>query len=439
MNDRVTPHSIEGEMGVIGSVLADPTVLDEVRGLLPTPNAFFDTRRQIAWKMILELADVGKPLDAVVLKDHAIARGVYDEMGGLAHLSEMLDSVPSAANARWYAGQVHRAWQKRRAIIIGRKLADDSYEAGCEPYESTAKAMTDLEDVLGSQPSRGMTAVEAIRDFREWTAQGNAGHIPTGYSALDFKAGGIPVGEMTVVAARTGVGKTTFCLAICRRIAETGVGVCYVSLEMPIRQLAPKLIAQVTGENQFCVRANRLSEGRMVAAMDAADEAYSEYGAWLHFEDGIDDVDAICAKLRWYQRKHAVAVACVDYLQILNGRSGKPYERATALSMTLKRFAQQSGLGLIVAVQCNRAAEGRNDKRPTTADLRDSGRIEEDAGMVLLLHRPGLHDAEVADDQLEIHVAKNRLGATANITMRFLPDSAQLPVAEESQPTTIPF
>jgi len=422
---RVVPQDIEAEMSLIGSLLLDSTCWDDVRPLVPC-EAFYMPDHRVIWQICEKVIGGDTALDSVTFRDAALAGGLLDVLGGIAYVVRLVESVPSAANAVHYAKIVNRHWRKRRQIQAADDLLRVAYDLGSEPEGIGATAIRAIESTLvtteygeGHEPGQLLDLLEA-----QWQA-GLTGHVQSGFTEFDHHFGGWARAELTLVAARPSIGKTTFTLASAIRMARRGIRAAYLSLEMSPVQLAAKVVASQTGHQEFALRTGRLDGDAQASSLNDARQALAGTDGLL-VDCSVSALDQVCARVRALQRERKLDAVFIDYLQRITGVRGRPYDRITEISGRLKELAYRSGLALIVACQLNREVERRPDKRPTMADLRDSGCLEEDAGVVVLLHRPGKHDDKHEDDTLQVLVDKNRLGTTGAIELRFLPATAQV-------------
>lgn len=417
--NSLPPQDLEAEQALLGSVLLDPDALHTVR-LLVVSTDFYRPDHRILWAAVLRMSEAEEAVDSVTVKNRLLAEDAFDLIGGLPYLVKLVESVPSSANAAYYARIVRRAGRQRRHIQIADDLASRSYEsAGDDPDESYQIAVRALEEeaMTIAEGSTTCTAVDWIRQLDTDQQAGKRGHILSGYVDLDSLAGGWPVGEMTVVGARTSTGKTTFMLLSALAMARAGERVAFLSLEMAGTQLAAKLVAMSVNCEEFHVRSNRFENEDRTDVFARATEDLATMGSYLLLDSSGAGIENIEARCRMLHHKQGVACVFIDYLQCVGGIKGEPYARMSTLSERFKALAQSTGLTLVIASQLNRSAHSRKDGRPLMQDLRDSGVIEEAAGMIVLLHRPGKDDPKVPDCTMEVLVDKHRLGPTGRVEM----------------------
>jgi replicative DNA helicase len=430
--DRMPPHNIDAERGVLGSILLDPAALDEVRPLL-TPDDFFRDIHQILYRRIVELGDRRVPIDTMTLADELERRGELTRIGGDDALVEILESVPHAANARYCAGIVRDKATLRRLIEAAHEQLRECYAAQETADDlvarSEARAYALAERTAGDPELVNPAAQEAMARLAKRRAGEYAG-IATGLVDLDAITDGLAPGQLTILAARPSMGKTALALNIAAHAAlEASVPTLIVSIEMARIEVAERLI--IAGAR---LDGHRIKKGEF---LDDGDEQqlHRAYDAlaltdrlWL--DDSASWTPAtLLACARRMQRKVGLGLMVVDYLQLLDsdgnaGRKESQYERITTISRRLKAIARELAIPLLVLCQLNRAAENRDGHRPRMADLRDSGSIEQDADMVWLLHRPDYYNPNDQPGAAELAVAKNRNGRTGTVSLTFIRESA---------------
>jgi replicative DNA helicase len=425
--ERLPPQNIEAEQGVIGSILLDNDVLHDVVPMLKVEDFYRDSH-QVIYRTIRDLYDLGRAVDAITLADELTRRGEYAKVGGDDALAQILASVPHAANARYYAGIV-------REKAIPRALIEASNEVIREAYSNshTADELLELaerrvfaiaeEQVSGETVelrdvvTRAMDRI-ALRSEERHPITG----VSTGFFELDDLTGGFQGSQLVILAARPSMGKTALALNICEHvILERKTGVLMVSLEMGEMELAERLLcarSKVDGHKL------RTGHGLGTREMTQLGKAYDELRMAPLF---IDDTPArnmlqITANARRLKMRQDIGLIVVDYIQLIDAEESRDsrQEQIAKISRRLKTLARELQVPVIALSQLNRAVENREDRRPRMADLRESGAIEQDADLVLLLHRPEYYDPNDRPGTAELIVAKNRNGATGNVTLTFL-------------------
>ncbi len=426
--DRLPPQSIEAEQGVLGAILLDNEVLHDVIPILKAQD-FWRDDHQIIYRAIRDLYDVGKPVDAIILDEELKRRGEFDRIGGLDALAELVNRVPHAANAKYHAEIVRQKAIMRELISSAREIIEEGYsnsvtsDALLEEAERKIFAIAEdkvtgetvaLTDILG----QAMDRIE-LRATDKHAVNG----LGTGYYEMDEICCGLQPGQLIILAARPSMGKTAFALNICEHVCvEQKIGVLFVSLEMGQLELAERMLAarsKVDGHKL------RTGNGLGYREMKQLGEGYDALRSAPLF---IDDTPArnmlqIMANARRLKLRQNIGLVVLDYIQLVDsegdGRESRQ-EQIAKISRRLKMLARELKLPVIALSQLNRNVENREDRRPRMADLRESGAIEQDADMILLLHRPDYYDPNDQPGIAECNVAKNRNGATNTVKLTFL-------------------
>lgn len=402
--------ALDAETAVVGSILIDSRAFDAVADLL-APDAFQSELCRIIFQTAKDLAAEGTPVDPV-----AIGKRIRETGGQISSqtLMELMEITPTAANVTYYANLVLDGAKRRKLRELADKILADSATPTDELLSQTAGEVSSLvESAVGS---RCITSNDMLHRFYDDLASREAGKknvLPSGFPNLDkVLGGGFLRGGLYIIAARPGMGKTTVALNLADNF--TG-GVLFVSLEMSPEQLTAKRLARETG-----IPSNRLLMGKGLSDDEyikicSASSKLSGSGLTVNRRMG-----ATVAEIAVMARSvHNLSAVVVDYIGLIQQKgAGSRYEAMTEISGALKRLAISLNVPIIALAQLNRAAETRNDKRPSLADLRDSGAIEQDADGVLLLYRADYYQKEKPTQNawtpslIECEVAKNRHAAT---------------------------
>jgi replicative DNA helicase len=429
LGDRLPPQNLEAERSVLGSVLLDNDVLHEIVPMLSVSDFYRDVHQTI-YQAIRDLYDLGKGIDAITLADELIRRDQFDKIGGDETLTEIVGSVPHAANARYYAAIVRERAISRQLIDSATEIIRDGYSnqyTAQELLESAERKVfaiaeeqiqgdtLDLKDVL----NRAMDAIAARAE--------TGGHAITGVGSglidLDDITGGFQPGQLVVLAARPSMGKTALALNICDHAAiELKTPVLCVSLEMGHQEIAERLLCARSRVDGHKLRTGMGLGNREMTQLAKAFSELSK-GAPIF----IDDTPArnmlqITASSRRLKLRSKLGLIVVDYIQLVDSEDAREsrQEQIAKISRRLKTLARELEVPVVALSQLNRAVESREDRRPRMADLRESGAIEQDADIVLLLHRPEYYDANDRPGIAELIVAKNRNGRTGDVPLTFL-------------------
>ncbi|MFO0951153.1 MAG: replicative DNA helicase [Isosphaeraceae bacterium] len=425
--DRQPPQKLEAEQGVLGSILLDNDVLHDVISELNVEDFYRDSH-QVIYRAIRDMYDLGKGIDAITLSEELTRRGQFEQIGGADYLGEIIHSVPHAANARYYGQIVRQKSVSRQLIESANEILREGYSNNYTAEqlleaaerrifaiaeEQTSGDTVDLTDVV----TRAMDRI-AERSTSNHAVTG----LGTGFFELDEITGGFQPGQLVILAARPSMGKTAFALNICDNVSvELKVPVLFVSLEMGQLELAERLLCA-----RSRVDGHKLRTGQNIGTreMTLLGKGYEELRNSSMF---IDDTPArnmlqITANARRLRMRHTIGLIVVDYIQLVDSEESRDsrQEQIAKISRRLKTLAREMEVPVIALSQLNRAVENREDRRPRMADLRESGAIEQDADIVLLLHRPEYYDPNDQPGIAELIIAKNRNGATNTVKFAFL-------------------
>lgn len=424
------PQDLEREASCLGGLLRDPARISEVSEIV-TPEDFYLDRHQSIYRVLLALADAGKPLDLRTIEDELERVGQLERVGGWKAITDLFDSIAHAADTAYDASIVRALAQNRRLIEAGEAIVRKAYSRVTPPEECLEFAEREIfaigERGLGSTLcGLPVAIVEAeARLVRRRDHQGGCGGLATGFADLDGLTDGLAPGTLTIVAARPSMGKTALALNVCEHVSiERGLPSLFVSLEMQRVEVAERIIVSRSSVDGHRVRTGRFSsdEEQRVFGAIAALATYDT----IQIEHASDrTVSQIAAAARRCKRQRGLSLIVVDYLQLVNAGQDASHrasrqEQVAAISRRLKILAKELDCPVVALSQLNRQSELREDRRPRLADLRESGSIEQDADLVMLLHRPSYYDPNDAPGTAELIVAKNRNGQTATIRLAFL-------------------
>ncbi len=427
LSNRLPPQNTDAEQWVLGAILLNNDVLHEVIPIL-TVSDFYRDAHQAIYRAIRDLYDLGKGVDAVILAEELTRRNEIEGVGGIEFIAELANSVPSAVNAKYHADIVKQKSVSRQLIECAHEILQEGYSnnfTSDQLLESAERKVfgisedqtkgdtSELKDVIVESMDR---IVERSENRHPITG------VATGFFDLDDICGGFQPHQLIIVAARPSMGKTAFALNICDHAAvNLKVPVLFVSLEMGKLELAERLICARSRVDGHKLRTGQNMGGREISQLS---KSYDELRAASMF---IDDTPArnmlqITANARRLKMRSNLGLIMVDYIQLIDSEESRDsrQEQIAKISRRLKTLARELEVPVVALSQLNRAVENREDRRPRMADLRESGAIEQDADMVLLLHRPDYYDANDQPGVAEVIVAKNRNGATGSIKLTFL-------------------
>ena len=416
---RQPPHDNEAEQGVLGAMLLSPnTITDIIEELIP--DDFYRPAHQLIYRAILDLFSDNKDVDPVIVAGRLDRNHDLERVGGAPYLHTLISSVPTAANARYYAEIVAEKAVLRRLVDAGTRVVQLGYE-GTEGAEVDVVVDMAQQEVFAIAQRNVTEDYAILADILQPTMDeldelsthgGLARGIPTGFIDLDNLTNGLHGGQMIIVAARPGVGKSTLALDFMRScsIKHNKASVIF-SLEMSKSEIVMRLLSAETEIRLSDMRAGRMSDEAWAKLANRVGQI-SE--APLFIDDSANlTMMEIRSKARRLKQKHDLQMIVVDYLQLMS--SGKRVEsrqqEVSEFSRQLKLLAKELDVPLVAISQLNRGPESRTDKRPQLADLRESGSLEQDADMVMLLYRP---DSQDKDDErageADIILAKHRGG-----------------------------
>ncbi|MBI4576827.1 MAG: replicative DNA helicase [Planctomycetes bacterium] len=430
MFDREPPRDLEAEMSVLGAVLLENTVADVVFQIL-RPEHFYDLKNRLVFQAMMALIEAGHPVDAVTCKAELERTGDLETAGGAAYLADLLARVPTAANAEHYAGIVREKALLRSLIRCATEIVKDAYESPDRPDAVVDKAQQSIFDVAGR---RHEAATEDLRQvlhdiFLQIDGKAEGEGLCSGFSVLDELTQGLQPGELTVLAARPSMGKTTLALNVVEHVVlRERKAVALFSMEMGRHQVARNMLCGRARVDSHRFRKGLLSDVEVDRLRDAAGDFYE---APLYIDDtpmGLTPME-LRAKARRLRAQHDIALVVVDYLQLMScpGEENRVQE-ISRISRSLKGLARDLKLPVLALGQLNRGVESRESNRPRMSDLRESGSIEQDADVILLLHRASYYKHKGRDEQAdtdedrsaELIVAKQRNGPTGNVDLVFL-------------------
>ena len=423
---RNLPCALEAEQSVLGSILIDPNCFADLTEILRAEDFYLEEHGEIFYAMY-DLFSKSREIDLVTLIDTLVSRGVYNEEESKKYIKIIAETVPSAANVLDYAQIVREKSLLRSLIGASDEIREMAFTAQGEVKDIIDSAEQKVFAIAQGSENKGFVHIrEAIsRTYARLDLlardKAAASGTPTGYSALDRTLVGLGEGDLVIVGARPGMGKTSFCMNLATNIAKsTKKNVCVFSLEMSAEQLASRMLSSEALVDSYAIRSGDLTSEQYKQLADAAAEL-SESNILIDDTTGIT-VTRMKAKLR---RVKNLGLVVVDYLQLMQGEGRRTDNRELEvgdISRGLKILAKELKIPVICCAQLSRGPESRTDKRPMLSDLRDSGAIEQDADIILFLYRdeyykePGPGEQSVA----ECIVAKNRHGSTGTVKLAWI-------------------
>ena len=430
--DAQLPQAPEAEMALLGSMVLDYQVIGEVIQVLKGAQDFANPRHGVIYEALVDLYDKNQSIDTVQLKQTLDDRGVLDQVGGVPYLVEIAESVPHTVSAPYYANIVRDKALLRQLIDTAGKILHDAHTSS-EPAQDildvSEQAIFMLRESGTSEDAAKLNELlqELYTQIESREGQYLTG-LDSGFTQLNELTSGLQAGEMVIVAGRPSMGKTAFALNMAEHIAVTmSQPVAFFSLEMSKQQLAQRLLCSRSSIDAHKLRRNILS-GDDFALLAATMGQLSEAPLYIDDTPGLSLL-ALRAKARRMAARFDVKAVFVDYLQLMNAPGSESRQQEVSLmSRGIKALARELNVPVICLSQLNRSPEGREDHRPRMSDLRESGSIEQDADVVMMLHREEYYHSSNPDwaDQnpdkiglAELVLAKQRNGPTGNVPLQF--------------------
>ncbi len=431
MQERVLPHNIEAEQSVIGAMFLSKYAINRACEELYPELFYLDANAKI-FEVIKDLADNKKAIDLTTVIEELNKKKYLDKIGGVEYLTEVVNSVPSAANVDYYIEIVRDKAILRRLIDVSTEITTSSYDAEGSTSEILDNAEKQILTVIKNRKAGEFKTIQQVVSnaqtmLEELAAQeGNITGIATGFHDLDNLTSGLHGSEFIVIAARPAMGKTAFALNLATNIAiNSGKTVALFNLEMSAEQLAMRMISSLGQVEGSKIRSGNLEE----KDWEGVNEAISLLAdAKMYIDDtpglSASEIRAKCRRLA--SSDEGLGIVIIDYLQLLSGSAryaGNRQQEVSEISRLLKTMALELNVPVIALAQLSRAVELREDKRPIMSDLRESGSIEQDADIVGFLYRDDYYNKKAAiskDVSLsELIIGKHRNGATDTIELLF--------------------
>jgi replicative DNA helicase len=424
--DRKPPQNIEAEQGLLGSILIENHVLDEVADFLSADD-FYLERHQRIYRTIVQLHNAGvHGLDPITIADGLQKQNELAESGGADYLIELLQSVPHPGHAKYYANIIRDKSIQRRLIYACTDVLQEAYDESVDTEDLLNQAEQKVFQILQHQEAGSKIELREIlletfaRIDDRLSLQGAISGLSTGFRDLDNQTNGLQPSELVILAARPSMGKTAFVLNLAEAIADRSqAGVVVFSLEQSKHELAERFLCIRGRLDMHKLRKGELDEDDRDKLLRVSQEL-SDLPVFIDDTPGrsMSQIAAICRRLK---RKDNIRIVIIDYLQLIEPEDKRaPREQQIAqITRRLKFLAKELQVPVVALAQLNRGVELREDKRPKLADLRESGAIEQDADIVMFLHRPEMYDPADHPGEAEIVVAKHRNGPTGIVRLAF--------------------
>lgn len=425
---RVLPQNMEAEQAVVGSMIMDKEAISVASEML-TGDDFYSKQYGVVFDTMVELNDQGKAVDPVTLQDRLRAKDVPPEMVSLDFIRDIMRSVTTSANVKYYAGIVAEKSTLRKLIRLNQEIENTCY-AGKEDLEvileSTEKKVFELVQKRNTGeyvPIRQVVMNAMDRIEKASRNQGNVTGIATGFLDLDYKTAGMQPADLVLVAARPSMGKTAFVLNIAQHVAfKLNQTVAIFSLEMSKEQLVNRLFSLESRVDSQHLRTGNLTDMEWEKLIESAG-VIGQSNLIIDDTPGIS-IAELRSKCRKYKMDHDLKMIIIDYLQLMSGGgrgSESRQQEISDISRSLKALARELSVPVIALSQLSRAVEQRPEHRPMLSDLRESGAIEQDADVVMFIYRDDYYNPDTDKKGIsEIIIAKQRKGATGSVDLVWL-------------------
>lgn len=426
--DRHPPHDLEAELGLLGSILLKPDVCDDVASTVREGD-FYDETHRILFQHMQDMHSTGKRIDITLLVDHLKKAGEFETIGGAAFLARVSQAVPNAAHAKYYADIVREKAVYRSVIDASTRILAQGYEESQEAKEYLNFAEQQLFAVMDNRSATNVAsindvlihAMERIDQRLRGTLATDS--VETGFADLDSLTGGLHNSELVILAARPSMGKTAFAMNIAENVSvNQGVPTLFISLEMSSMELADRLLCSLGRINGHRLRNGTLPQEERRRLVSIASKLSQ---AKLFVDDSPSrTVTEIAAAARRIKRREGrIGLIVIDYLQLIepDNPSDPRQEQVAKIARRLKGLARELQTPVLCLAQVNRQAEDAREHRPRLSHLRESGAIEQDADVVMFVHREEYYrrgeDREQFAGQAEIIIAKQRNGPIGDIEL----------------------
>ncbi len=430
---RIPPQDIVAEKSLLGAILISDATLPEILTIIRADD-FYDERHRTIFAAMSSLYDQHKPVDLLTLTNELKGIKKLKDIGGAPYLAELSNFVPVASHAKAYAEIIEKMSTRRRLIRAGTEIVEKAYEDDAEAGELIGKAERQLFEVSdkiikSDYMPMGELLADAFDRIEELHKnKGALRGLKTGFRDLDKKTAGFQKGDLVIIGARPAMGKTTFAQNLAYNIASINKkGVLFFSMEMAANEIIDRMISDVSGVDNWKMRTGNLSDEEFQKIGDALGEM-DEIPIYIDDTSSMTIVE-LRNKARRAMHDHDIGIVIVDYLQLIQGSDrykGNRVQEVTEISRGLKILARELEIPVVALAQLSRSVTGRDDPRPVLSDLRESGSIEQDADLVMFLHRPDYY-RQNDDNYEETHitellVAKHRHGAVGKIELYFHPE-----------------
>ncbi len=431
-NTRIMPNDIESERSILGAILLNSECINDVYEKIKNKDYFYRSNNQEIYEAMCELLKADRPIDIVTLSNELLKRGSLENVGGISYLTELTGVVPSVANVTHYADIVVEKYKLRQLITSLSNAVSDCYNAEDAAKDIIETAERSLFNIaMNNEASRlshvSETVNEVYEEIREiYLNHGKTRGVPTGFYEIDDMTGGLQPANLVIIAGRPSMGKTSLAMNMAAHVAMVEKkSVAFFSLEMSRNDLLMRLIGTAAGVDGNKIRKGDLSQQDWENIYDATELLNHSK---LYIDDtgqiGVAEIRSKCRRIK------DLALVVIDYISLMATKTKESRQQEVSeLSRQLKGLARTLNVPVIVLSQLNRGVtSGRKDHTPMLSDLRESGAIEQDADVVMLVHRPGYYqdaDEDVDKNLAQIIIAKQRNGSTGTVELTWKPELTQ--------------
>ena len=434
------PHDSEAEKAVLGAIFIDPEAIADASAVV-SPDDFYERANRLIFQAMLELSDRGDAIDPLTLQDELTKNNQLDDIGGISYVSQLALSTPTAEHVTYYAKIVHRKSLLRRLISASQKIITNAIDGSDDVTDILDDAESEIMNVSSENNTGGFRIIKdivnsTVEDINNIPDDGNmVTGLPTGFQELDKMTTGFHDDELIIIAARPGVGKTSFALNVAQFVGlHTDKTVAMFSLEMSGEQLVQRMLASEGLINSQHLRTGQLDEQEWKKLI-VASGSLANTSIYIDDTPGIKMSEIRAKSRRLAKEKGNLGLIVIDYLQLIEGpRSESRQQEVSAISRQLKKLAKELHVPVIALSQLSRSVEQRQDKRPVLSDIRESGSIEQDADIVSFLYRDDYYrdededgddsengevGAEADNGEVEVIIEKNRSGSRGTVKLMF--------------------
>jgi len=446
MSIRIPPHSLEAEQSILGGLMLDQEAFDQVADII-LPEDFYKPAHQQIYQVIRDLHTRNNPIDLVTVTNLLQSRNEIDGIGGPEFLLTLLDRTISSANIESHAKIVKEKSLLRKLIRASTGIIEEAYNQENDVEALVDRAEAEILGVAENKETQGLvgsmeivkSSIQKIEELYKQKADITG--VPTGFTELDKMTAGLHAGELIIIAARPSMGKTAFSLNLASHMTlRAKKTVAYFSVEMAKESVMMRLLSSESKVSMSEIRNGRIQDSSWPKLINAAG-ALSEAPFFIDDTSGISPFE-IRARCRRLKAQHGLDAIMIDYLQLMDLKMRvESRERAVSeISRALKAIAKELKIPVIALAQLNRGVEGRADRRPMLSDLRESGSIEQDADVIMMLYRDDYYDKDDPEKagHAEVIIGKQRNGPTGTVKLKFDAKSNRFRDADPESISAVP-